>query len=239
MILCLDCGNSRLKWGARVESQWRASGTLAYADVGQLRQQLPSGFAPLQVIGCNVAGPDRAAQIEAVLGVPVHWITARALQCGVANAYAAPEKLGADRWAALLAADAVHAGPMLVVLAGTATTIDVLDAGGQHRGGVILPGLALMAASLASGTAGLPLAQGTFQSLPCNTHDAIASGALQATLGAIERMYRLLPVAGDPLCLLAGGAAESLLPHLDLPFRHIESLVLDGLARIATSEHPA
>ncbi len=122
------------------------------------------------------------------------------------------------------------------MLAGTATTIDFLDANGVFRGGLILPGLALMRHSLASGTAGLPLAQGTHHPLPLDTDDAIVSGALEATAGAIERMARHLSadVHGDAAaqqlsCLLSGGAAGALLPHLDLPTRHIEHLVLEGL----------
>lgn len=234
MILCLDCGNSRLKWGLRHGDDWVASGALVHAEMARLAGQLSATGAPQRVIGCNVAGIERAGQIEAALGLTIDWITAKDAQCGVVNGYEAPSSLGADRWAALIGARALQRGAALVILAGTATTIDVLDATGRHQGGLILPGLKLMTSALATGTARLPLACGEYRPLPRNTHDAIISGAIQATLGAISRMYAVLPAGQEAVCLLAGGAADSLQGHLGVPERRIDNLVLEGLVRIAT-----
>jgi type III pantothenate kinase len=114
-------------------------------------------------------------------------------------------------------------------MAGTATTIDALDASGLFRGGLILPGLTLMRAALARNTAGLPHATGRYRSQPTNTDDAIVSGAVDATLGAIERLHATL--GEDALCLLSGGAAAELAPHMGVPCRLIDNLVLEGLAR--------
>jgi type III pantothenate kinase len=239
MILCLDCGNSRLKWGLRKGSDWLASGVLAHTEITQLAQLLPAGCAPQLVIGCNVAAAARIEQIETALGLPIDWITAKDAQCGVVNGYEVPASLGADRWAALIGARALHRGAALVVLAGTATTIDVLDAGGRHQGGLILPGIDLMTSALAAGTAQLPLASGEYREfylVPRNTHDAIVSGAIQATLGAIQRMYAVLPLGQEAVCLLAGGAADVLQARLDVPYRRIDHLVLEGLACIAVAQ---
>jgi type III pantothenate kinase len=121
-------------------------------------------------------------------------------------------------------------------MSGTATTVDVLDREGRFHGGLILPGLALMREALATRTADLPAMSGEYRELPRNTFDAIASGCLQATAGAIERLFR--PFAGEPdaLCLLSGGAAPTLVPHLALPLRTVDNLVLEGLARIAEGQ---
>ena len=159
--------------------------------------------------------------------------TGSATACGVKNGYDTPQQLGADRWAALIGARALHAGPAVVVMAGTATTIDALDAQGLFRGGLILPGLALMRAALARNTADLPHAAGHYRAQPTNTDDAIVSGAIHATLGAIERIHATL--GEDALCLLSGGAAQELAPQLDLPFRLIDNLVLEGLARYSVA----
>jgi type III pantothenate kinase len=187
------------------------------------------------MVACNVAGPAVEAQLEdlaRVLGVGLSMVRSQARQCGVTNGYDHPEQLGADRWAALIGARGLHAGACLVVNAGTATTVDALGADGLFAGGLILPGIALMRESLARNTAGLPLAQGGFRELPRNTDDAIASGCLDATAGAIERMFARLR-NGDALCLLSGGAADLVAPLLAVPWRSVPNLVLEGVARIA------
>jgi len=129
----------------------------------------------------------------------------------------------------LIAARGLHEGPAVVVMAGTATTIDAHDAAGLFRGGLILPGLSLMREALARNTAGLPHAAGRYRTVPTNTDDAIVSGAIHATLGAIERIHAL--AGTDALCLLSGGAAAELAPHLMPARRLVGNLVLEGLAR--------
>lgn len=235
MILCVDGGNTRLKWGIHDGACWQAAGALPLAEAGQLGKVLPP-LALTQALGCNVAGAALAATVEAALTpLAVTWNGARAEQCGVINHYDYPEQLGADRWAALIGARSLtqhDGGPCLVVMAGTATTIDLLDGQGDFLGGLILPGLDLMRSALARNTAQLPPEPGQFQAFPRNTRDAISSGALQATLGAIERMYGQLGDGPRARCLLSGGAAGALLPYLTLPVLPVDNLVLEGLARI-------
>ena len=230
MILCLDAGNSRLKFGLFDGGRWLLQDALDYADFDELPARLQA--RPTRIVACNVAGETVRLRIEALaasLALPLDWLTGTAAACGVTNAYDTPQQLGADRWAALIAARAMYPEPAVVVMAGTATTIDALDDSGLFRGGLILPGLSLMRAALAGNTADLPHASGSFRALPTNTDDAIVSGAIHATLGAIARMRATL--GADALCLLSGGAATELAPHLDPPFRLIDNLVLEGLAR--------
>ena len=227
MILCLDAGNTRLKYGLFDGNGWRVQGALNHEAIDELRAGLPA--EPTRIVACNVAGDAMRRRIEALsasLGLPLDWLASSAAACGVRNGYDTPQQLGADRWAALLGARALHAAACVVVMAGTATTIDVLDDTGLFRGGLILPGLSLMRTALARNTADLPHAAGHYRAQPTNTDDAIVSGALHATLGAIARMR-----AEGTLCLLSGGAANELAPHLDLPCRLIDNLVLEGLAR--------
>lgn len=237
-VLCLDAGNTRLKWGLFDGTACRAQGALDHAHLLRLAAELPA--RPARILACNVAGAGVATRIAALatdLAVPLDWFRSTAAQCGVTNGYDRPAQLGADRWAALIGARHLHHGDALVVMAGTATTIDVLDATGRFRGGLILPGLDLMRTALARNTAGLPEARGAFRALPTNTDDAIESGCLQATLGAIERMAAPArrPAGADFLVLLSGGAAERLEPYLAFPLRRIDNLVLEGLARVASA----
>lgn len=229
-VLCIDCGNTRLKWGLRVGANWSGQGILAPTQLTQL------AVSAERVLACNVAGEPARQAVEALaarLAVPLAWLRATAAAFGVTNRYEHAEQLGADRWAALIGARALHSGPAVVVMSGTATTVDVLDAQGVFQGGLILPGLTVMRESLAANTADLPAGAGDYRPLPRNTFDAIASGCLQATLGAIERMCR--PAGPELLCLVSGGAAGALVPLLTVQHRLVDNLVLEGLAVAAGS----
>jgi type III pantothenate kinase len=231
-VLCIDSGNTRLKWGLREGNAWLGQAA------GSLAEPCALAASADRIVACNVGGGTPRSAIEAQatrLSLSVEWVRARPTQCGVTNGYDHPDQLGADRWAALIGARALHAGDCLVVMCGTATTIDLLKADGCFQGGVILPGLDLMRDALASGTVDLPTAAGQFAEQPRNTFDAIASGAVQATAGAIERMFRQLDVMRDPLCLLSGGAAGAVSPRLTFAHRVVNNLVLEGLATIANA----
>ena len=235
MLLCLDAGNTRLKFGVHDGTAWRMQGATDYAGIAGLPDQLPA--RPTTVVACNVAGEAARRHIEALarrLTAPLEWLTSSAAACGVSNGYDTPAQLGADRWAGLIGARGLHADACVVVLAGTATTIDALDAAGRYLGGLILPGLEMMRNSLARNTADLPQASGRYRPLATNTDDAIVSGALHATLGALERVRATLesPVT----CLLSGGAAAELLSHVDAPCRPVANLVLEGLARYSLAK---
>ena len=234
-LLCLDGGNSRLKWGLfEPDAGWLETGALAWGELDKLK--LPAAD---RAVMANVAGDEADARLATLLqAMPNVRVGAVAEQCGVRNGYDRPEQLGADRWAALIGAHALHAGPALVVMAGTATTVDFLDESGIFRGGLILPGLELMRSSLARNTAQLELLEGTFSRTPTNTADAILSGCLAAQAGAIEGQFALIADQPQALCLLGGGAAQRILPLLTIPWRREENLVLEGLAKIgAGSSH--
>jgi type III pantothenate kinase len=238
MILCLDIGNTRIKAGICREGGWHAKSAFALADVAGLRHQLQSWPRPLRAVGCNVAGTTAGRQIEAIvgeIGIAVEWVAACREQLGVRNSYEQPAQLGADRWAALIGARSLHEGACLVVSCGTATTIDVLDAAGIFQGGLILPGLDLMRSSLTAATAQLRTAAGKHAQLPRNTDDAIVSGSIEATAGAIARMFPHIAAQAGAICLLSGGGADAVAPHLHLPVRRIDFLVLEGLAHIAAA----
>lgn len=237
MILCIDCGNTRIKWGLLTpKGTWQARGAMPLAQLDNLRAALIDQPVFKRVVACNVSGAENAERIAAQLKVVPEWVVPQRQQCGVRNGYKKPAQLGADRWASLIAARAMQSGACLVVNAGTATTIDLLGADGRFRGGVILPGLNLMRQALARNTADLPLADATHQAIPTDTDSAIVSGTLEATAGAIERMYARLDDQ-TATCLLSGGAAAEIAPLLQIPVQGIDDLVLTGIACIALSDN--
>ncbi|HPT49770.1 MAG TPA: type III pantothenate kinase [Accumulibacter sp.] len=238
MIVAIDAGNSRIKWGVHDGNGWLDSGVLATADAAFLGEAADEWPTPAIVVVCNVAGSAVAATILSVLDRrrdTVSFLHASAECCGVRSSYTRPAQLGADRWAAMIGARAFSPAPCLVVCAGTATTVDLLDAEGVFGGGVILPGFDLMRSALADNTAQLPFAEGVFRALPCCTGDAIYSGCLQAQVGAVERMFALLAGKSGARCLLTGGGAGRLAEHLKIPFQLADNLILTGLVRYAAS----
>ena len=234
MILAVDCGNSRLKWGLHDNGGWRKTGTVPVSELGRLEKSWKRLVPADKVVVANVAGRSVRKKLETLFArrsmVPA-WVKAKRRECGVTNGYGRPDQLGPDRWAALIGAWSILRGPCLVVTAGTATTVDVLRGDGSFVGGVILPGVELMKRSLARNTAGLPLARGRFSAEPRNTADAIETGCLLAQAGAIERAFATME--HGTACVLAGGAARLIARHLSIPARLLDNLVLEGLVRIA------
>ena len=238
MILAVDAGNTRIKWGL-YNGTWLSLGTTAHAEVHSLRDAWQNLPAPDCIVIANVAGEKIGSTLQKLFDdfhTKVQWISARDYQCGVRNSYTLPSQLGADRWAAVIAGWHLCHEACVVVNAGTAVTVDVLSAEGVFLGGLIIPGVSLMRESLAKNTAALKLEHGEFKPFPHNTADAIESGAVQALCGAIEVMRNALRTAKAPQCLLSGGSARDLHPHLNPPAKVMDNLVLEGLVVIATED---
>ena len=234
MILAIDAGNTRIKWGLRAQTSWAAVGSAPVSELERLHEAWQHLQPPSRIAIANVAGPEvRQTLSELVQRWPIapDWLQSELSACGLYNDYEFPHKLGVDRWAALVAAWTMYERAALVVMVGTATTIDVLDSQGHFRGGLIMPGLGVMKRSLVESTAALPLTTGIYRPLPRNTADAVESGCINAQLGAIERMHRELP--SDAPCILSGGGAPALLRYLNVPVQHVEHLVLEGVVRLA------
>ncbi|WP_377703257.1 type III pantothenate kinase [Pseudoduganella sp. UC29_71] len=194
--------------------------------------------APLQPApGASGAGRLAAGGLL-VAPEAIEWFASLPERAGVKNGYRNPAQLGCDRFAAAIGAHALAPGQSVIVAnCGTATTIDAVTADGRFLGGMILPGLGLMATSLARNTAQLPqVAQGG--KLPSgfadNTDDAILSGLLAAQAGAIEHACALHQAQA---CLISGGAAAYIAPALPagIPHRLVDNIVLIGLQAAAGS----
>ncbi len=239
-MLLLDMGNSRCKWALVLQGEFVRQGVAGNTEWSVLRDALAALPPPSRILASNVAGDTAAQYLRAICGgweCPVEFVTARREQCGVRNGYQRPEQLGSDRWAALIAAWRRTRGACLVVNCGTATTVDALSPQGEFLGGLILPGVGLMRRSLARSTAQLGEESGTLQDFPCKTDDAIHSGILRATVGAIRHQFDLLQARYGPAqCLLGGGAADVVHPHLDLAHERMDNLVLKGLQIIGETE---
>ncbi|MDH2917238.1 MAG: type III pantothenate kinase [Gallionella sp.] len=239
-MLLLDIGNSRIKWALVQRGDWAHIGAFDNAESISLQQEFAHIPVPSRILVSNVAGKavsERVRALCAAWGRPLEFVNAKPEQCGVRNGYDQPQRLGSDRWAALIAAWHEVRGACLVVSCGTATTVDALSAQGDFLGGLILPGLHMMQHSLAASTAQLEATEGSLKDFPLNTADAIHSGVLRATLGAIESQFVLLKSKEvNARCVLSGGASAKVKPHLSMRADHVDNLVLHGLQIIGESD---
>ena len=244
MLLVIDVGNTRTKWalvneaGDLQEVQTCFNSDFAAAELKQ------SMKAATKVLVANVAGKAMAEQIAQIAqDLPLQFISAKDEACGVINRYQQPQTLGADRWAAMIAAWHMHKQPTIVVNAGTAITIDAIarDAGsksGIFVGGNIIPGLRLMLELLGSNTAQVKvISEGKTKVIffPLSTQDAVHTGCMNAAVGAIILVLQQLEkhCAYLPKLIISGGdaekIAEALKPHIKRVMI-VENLVLQGLA---------
>ena len=237
--LLVDLGNTRLKC-AILDLQGDRGEVIALAHAGGAAsvglQPLLERFSPGD--HCWLASVASSAVTLSALdtfaaaGLVVHRVQASAREGRLRIAYADPSRLGVDRFLAMLAASARDDGPWVLVSAGSALTVDLLDADGLHLGGVIAPMPAQMRVMLAERFSQLDVPEGQAQPLADNTADAIASGVQGAALGLVERVLRhaQLRLGTMPTLLLGGGDAR-LLAEVEHP-RIVEApaLVLDGLA---------
>ena len=233
MILQIDAGNSQTKWRL-------VEGTAVHSRGSQLTQSLLDGPLLLDGISsfssaqlCSVAD----ASVELRIGrqiadkygirLQIAKISPRVgrVTCG----YQEPEKLGIDRWLAIVAAYNRDRCATLVVDVGSAMTIDLVSSDGQHQGGYILPGMRLMRESLWRGTHQVKVDAIDVTSVlvpGMHTADAVNKGCLLAAVAAVEKLASEYPAA----IVVTGGDALALIDALSLKVKHSPDLVLEGLS---------
>jgi type III pantothenate kinase len=247
-FLAIDIGNTRLKWALhaapRRDAPVLAQGAEFLENIDKLAEgdwaQLPP---PNRMLGCVVAGDAIKRRVEEQMelwDVSANWVVASAREAGLVNGYDHPARLGADRWVAMIGAwhrslAQGTARPLVVVMVGTAVTVDAIDSSGRFLGGLILPGHGIMLRAMESGTAGLRVPTGNVCEFPTNTSDALSSGGTYAIAGAVERMLQHVRqhCRIEPRCMMTGGAGWKMAPNMSRPFELVDNLVFDGLLEMA------
>lgn len=246
-LLLVDMGNSRLKW-----ARWHGASILQGGAFPSALTTLPDFLdrywlevrRPDEMFVANVAGPAAASMVQAWVDshwrVPVRFAHSEAFGHGVINGYTQPERLGVDRWLALLGARREQATPLCVVDCGTALTLDLLDGQGRHQGGLIAPGLTTMMESLCQATQGIRMQDSSVQP-PWpgrDTASCVEAGAMLACSGLIEKCVREWGRRqGDTITVvLTGGDAIRIGNELTLPWRLDEFLVMRGLLTWAENQ---
>jgi len=237
--LLVDIGNSRIKW-AWAEGDELSTARAGHGEFPDLERACrpAAGARPGEVLMASVAGADRARQVAELC--TVRWditpriLSSRAEQGGVRNAYREPEKLGVDRWLAIVGAVARYGKPVIVWDLGTATTLDAVDADGQHLGGWILPGPATMLDALGRNTR-LQVPKGAADAGGIapgrSTAECISRGVLAAQAGALEQFVKSLGdrLGESPQQVVTGGAAAATVDALGLDWILDPLLVFRGM----------
>ena len=248
-FLALDVGNTRLKWAryeaVRPGATLLEQGAVFLENIDKLAddewRDMPP---PTAILGCIVAGDAvkrRVAEQMEHWEVLPRWVVSSPHEAGLINGYDHPARLGADRWVAMIGARhrllaRGSSKPCVVVMVGTAVTVEAIDSSGRFLGGIILPGHGIMLRALESGTAGLHVPTGDVRDFPTNTSDALTSGGTFAIAGAVQRMIdNVRRHCGEvPECVMTGGAGWKMAPSMSVRFDLVESLIFDGLLEIAS-----
>ena len=257
-MLLIDVGNTRIKWALAAlpetgvggqPGEWLDSGSATHSELVTLSARWRKLTVKVtRILVSNVAGERTHERLQTLLetvfgsAIQPHWFASLPQLAGLRNAYRDPAQLGCDRFAAALGAQRLFPQQALIVATcGTATTIDAVSADGVFTGGMILPGLGLMATSLARSTAQLPHITDHVHVntlFADNTDDAIISGCINAQVGAIERAFTLHSQQSPGkriVCIVAGGSAALVAPYLSIAHETVDNLVLIGLQTAAAT----
>ena len=248
MMLVVDIGNTRIKWACvtrrgLADPGEAVHGRIPGAALKALDEAAPA--RPDRVVAVNVAGEAMASSLSRYAirrwQVEAEFVATAQEGHGMRCAYADPSRMGPDRWVALIAGYRLAGAAACVIDAGTAVTLDAVDAVGRHLGGLILAGPRAIATALDRQTSGIgetrggsPPGRGTAL-LGSSTDEAVAKGAMLGLAAALDRAVSTVAdeLGERPAVYLTGGDAERLAPWLETRCERRPHLVLEGLGTIA------
>ena len=243
-ILEIDAGNTRIKWRlleyTKSEKEKISSGAeLVQAGADELPEAFCQQLHELKNDGIknicvsNVRGKGfgnaLATFCEKHFSIKVNFALVSSEKDGLINAYQDFKALGVDRWLAMLAAYHSAQAAVCIVDCGSAITIDLINASGQHEGGFIVPGLQMMQRSLDEQTANLKYQPGSINNIEPGTNTAIAinHGVLNMALGMLEKVKN--EWGEGRRWYLCGGDAAILSSFVKWEHLVKPELVMDGL----------
>lgn len=240
MNLLVDIGNTRIKWAQQFASELAMHNGCLYHKSGlkeSLRQCWSELPKPEKVYVSNVGGERTAIEISELLAglwdINPVFLSVTQKAAGVTNAYDDIRQLGIDRWLAMIAAWNSYHSSVCVIDCGTAITVDVVNASGQHLGGYIVPGLSLMANSL-NNTQQIDssLNQSLSLTLGQNTKDCISNGALMTVTALISQVFNTIrhEHGAGTKCIITGGSADEVCRYIELDIVYDPHLVIGGIA---------
>ncbi len=237
--LQMDVGNSSAKWRLCHDGEVLQRGRYVATDEESARALLTLDPAPRAIWISSVASPKAEQPMAAVLrdcyGVEPWFARTTAEAGGLRNSYREPQRMGVDRWLAMLAGRQRAGGRVCVVDAGSALTIDLVDADGAHEGGYIIPGPALMERALLLDTDRVRFDEDVGYALDPgrSTAEAVRHGIACAQVGALLSVLQRHCAEDTPALYFCGGGGEALMELANCGGELVPDLVFEGLERLA------
>jgi len=255
-MLAIDIGNSRVKWAVFNDVVIQSHGVFPYNNSNLeamfKKADFVNGFEKAS-ISCVAAADIKERFIKCLKTsgcLTFNFATTVKQQSGITNSYKLPSKMGVDRWLAMIAANYLHNKDKITALCiidcGTAITLDVLNAKGEHLGGLIMPGyqtmrtsLGLSAGNMSAGNIlsdeGEPLKKSLNKGLGVSTEEAVSKGCAQIISGGLEVMLvkHAPQVNNNVKCIVTGGDGEWLVQQVSRSVKFEPYLVLQGLRCIS------
>ncbi len=242
-----DLGNSRLKWGRLDDSSnlverlaVPVEDAAAWSAAWTCWKERAAAGSSWAISSVNPPVATKLAVFLESQGITtIRWIDSAA-DVPIAKDVEGAQMGGSDRALAVYGAVQLMAPgrPGLVVMCGTAITVERVTASGVWQGGAIAMGLGLAARSLHHFTAQLPLIE-LSEISPCwgrGTRDSLEAGIFWGTVGAVrELIFRQVADLGpNPWVVWTGGDAERLAAHITEYDSRVEpDLILQAIARLA------
>lgn len=242
MVDCLiDSGNSRVKFAAREQDQWRFLAAVDFEHPQFIEQclQVFQSQAFDHIYMANVSKGSRAERLEQLLqrtALPVIRIETLPCLGRLKIAYPEPKQLGVDRFLAMLAASEEPV-PCILISFGSALTVDVLSADGEHQGGLIAPSPEFQWRSMHDHFPGLFNEPGLAIDLARNTADALSSGIALQTISLLDRVIVENTKSENTRIIVSGGAAQPWLEKLPHQCIYMPDLVFHGMHRYIALIH--
>ena len=250
--LLLDLGNTRLKAALCVDGRLRQfTACLHGNDIANNCQSLLTAYTGVDSVHiASVAGEQADRALTLLLlqqyGLTPRFHSAQARFGVVKNRYLHAGSLGVDRWLAIIAAHQRFVAHLCVVDCGSAITIDLIRADGNHMGGMIVPGLRLQLEALGSGLSAIDAEHSRLGAAAKpvsvqwgdDTRSCIRAGVMGGIIATVDSALARASASlgGQVELVLTGGDAQAIGDEIVSPYRLCEHLVLEGLAMASSQD---
>lgn len=244
-VLGICVGNTRSQVGLLEGTELHSRQSFPNDQVEQIAEYAKSlaGQAPrepaLVIATVNPPAADKIqARVEATLGGEVYRV-GRDLEIPILHSLDDPTTVGQDRLLNALGAFARFGQACVIIDAGTAITVDLIDGEGNFHGGAIAPGLNMMLRAMHQQTAALP--EMTYENpdpargvLGKDTRHAMILGVRGAAVGLAHLLIDQYAefYGGYPRVVATGGDAAALFEKDELIEHVIPELQLLGVAEL-------